>query len=285
MRIVKSLSFVLLFSVAAWTGMNAVAQQGGTQKTKEKMKDMSKGKTKGMDMSKMKMGVLGAATYSMDLELTPRAVTPGQNTQLKFTIFDPQGKQATKFQIMHEKLFHMFIVSEDLEHFVHDHPVPQPDGTFLYDAILPRSGMYRILGDFYPEGADPQLIAKTVYASGPQQTPASLSRDYGPKDGANMRVEFRTVPAQPIAGGTTQLHFHIDPAEGLEQYIGAWGHMLVASDDVIDLIHTHPFIADGGPDMQFNVTFPRARTYRVWVQFQRHGEVNTLQFDVPVEAL
>ena len=58
--------------------------------------------------------------------------------------------------------------------------------------------------------------------------------------------------------------------------------MLVASDDLIELIHTHPFIADGGPQMQLNIHFPRAQTYRIRVQFQRQGVVNTAQFDVPV---
>jgi hypothetical protein len=61
--------------------------------------------------------------------------------------------------------------------------------------------------------------------------------------------------------------------------------MLVASDDLEDLIHTHPFIADGGPDIQFNVTFPRVHGYRLWVQFQRKGVVNTARFDVPVAEL
>ena len=67
------------------------------------------------------------------------------------------------------------------------------------------------------------------------------------------------------------MFFKVKPAEGLEKYLGAWGHMLAASDDLIDLIHTHPFLADGGPNMQFNVIFPRAATYRVWVQFQRRA--------------
>jgi hypothetical protein len=31
--------------------------------------------------------------------------------------------------------------------------------------------------------------------------------------------------------------------------------MLVASSDLIDMIHEHPFIADGGPQVQFNVVF------------------------------
>ena len=60
--------------------------------------------------------------------------------------------------------------------------------------------------------------------------------------------------------------------------------MLAASDDLIDMIHTHPFIADGSPEMQFSLVFPRPRTYRVWVQFQRHGVVNTAHFDIPVRA-
>jgi len=61
--------------------------------------------------------------------------------------------------------------------------------------------------------------------------------------------------------------------------------MLAASEDLIDLIHTHPFIADGGPNMQFNLTFPRPGTYRVWVQFQRKGVVNTAHFDIPAQEL
>ena len=86
-------------------------------------------------------------------------------------------------------------------------------------------------------------------------------------------------------GEVRPLFFRIEPADGIEKYIGAWGHMLAASDDLIDMIHTHPFIADGGPEMQFNVYFPRERTYRIWVQFQRKGVVNTAQFDVPVQDL
>jgi hypothetical protein len=100
-----------------------------------------------------------------------------------------------------------------------------------------------------------------------------------------MDVELVTEPPQPIAGMKTLLFFHIKPGDGIEKYIGAWGHMLVASDDLIDLIHDHPFIADGGPQMQFNIIFPRARTYKIWVQFQRNGVVNTASFTVPVAEL
>jgi len=61
--------------------------------------------------------------------------------------------------------------------------------------------------------------------------------------------------------------------------------MLAVSDDLIDMIHTHPTIADGGPQVQFDLFFPREATYRIWVQFQRSGKVNTLVFTVPVSRL
>ena len=61
--------------------------------------------------------------------------------------------------------------------------------------------------------------------------------------------------------------------------------MLAVSDDLIDTLHGHPFIADGGEEMLFHLLFPRARTYRVFVQFQRRGIVNTVHFDIPVEEL
>src|SRR5206468_5408335 len=131
----------------------------------------------------------------------------------------------------------------------------------------------------------PQLIAKTMYVAGTPPAPVKLARDYSTKEATNIQVEFFTDPPTPVAGMKTQLHFRISPADKFEKYLGAWGHMLAASEDLIDLVHTHPFIADGGPEIQFNLTFPRPTNYRVWVQFQRDGVVNTARFDIPVEEL
>lgn len=235
---------------------------------------------------KLATNIPDSVEYHMDLTTTPRALKPLENTRLEFFIHDPwKDRQVTKFQVVHEKLFHMFVVSQDLEFFLHNHPIYSPDGSFYYDLAFPKPGMYRVLGDFYPDGATPQLIAKTVLVPGTPPPPVTLTRDYSTKQAENLQVELTTDPPQPIAGIKTLLFFRIKPVEGFEKYLGAWGHMLVASDDLIDLIHTHPFIADGGPQIQFNVTFPRPRPYRVWVQFQSNGVVNTAHFDIPVTEL
>jgi len=240
---------------------------------------------------KLVLGIPDDVEYRMDLTIHPAVFRAGEKVQLKFRIADPRtAKTVDHYEIVHEKLFHLFLVSEDLQYFVHDHPVPQPDGTFLYDETFPKPGMYRVAGDFYPTGGTPQLIAKTVIVPGAPGSEVklanpSLEPELGVSHCANMDVELVTEPPQPIAGMKTLLFFHIKPGDGIEKYIGAWGHMLVASDDLIDLIHDHPFIADGGPQMQFNIIFPRARTYKIWVQFQRNGVVNTASFTLPVAEL
>jgi hypothetical protein len=231
-------------------------------------------------------GLPDPVEYHLDLSVAPLPVKAGQPSSLTFEVHDPwKNRPVTTFQVVHEKLFHMFVVSQDLQVFLHNHPTLGTDGKFHYDYVFPKSGMYRVLGDFYPDGATPQLIAKTVIVPGPAPKPAALTRDYSPKDSENLTVELTTEPQQPIAGSNTQLLFKLKPGDGLEKYLGAWGHMLVASADLIDLLHQHPFIADGGPQVQFNVVFPRAKFYRVWVQFQRKGVVNTAHFDIPVKEL
>jgi hypothetical protein len=240
---------------------------------------------------KLVLGIPDDVEYALDLQTKPRAPRPGEPVQLVFHISDPRtGKPVREFQIVHERLFHLFVVSQDLQYFVHDHPVLGPDGVFRFDTKLPNPGMYRVLGDFYPVGGTPQLVARTLLippASGGAlpMAPAKLAPQLDPSHCSNLEVELSTEPPQPLAGFKTLLFFHLKPGDGIEKYLGAWGHMLAASDDLIDLIHEHPFIADGGPQMQFNLIFPRARTFRIWVQFQRQGVVNTAVFNLPVVEL
>lgn len=250
------------------------------------VRSVTSGKCKRCGMA-LVAGIPDQVEYPVELRLSPVAVKPGSKVQLAFSIRDPKtGQRVTAFQMVHTKLFHMFIVSQDMKFFVHDHPVLGEDSVFRFVTVFPKPGMYRILSDFYPRGGIPQLIAKSVIVSGgPITAGTHLTADVEPKKTENMTVSLTMDPPVPIAGMKTLLFFSLAPADGLEQYLGAWGHMLAASSDLVDLIHTHPFLADGGPKAQFNLIFPRPGVYRVWVQFQRQGVVNTAIFDVPVSEL
>src|SRR5262245_77818 len=200
-------------------------------------------------------GLPDPVEYHLDLNVTPRPIKPGQPASLTFAVHDPwKNRTVTNFQLVHEKLFHMFVVSQDLQVFLHNHPTLGSDGNFHYDYVFPKPGMYRVLGAFYPDGATPQLIAKSVIVPGPAPTPvAALTRDCLPKAAGSLTVELTTEPQQPISGAKTQPMVRVTPGDGLEKYLGAWGHALVASADLIDMIREHPFVADGGPQIHFNV--------------------------------
>jgi hypothetical protein len=228
-------------------------------------------------------GIPDQSAYHLDLSFTPKPAHPNERVHLTFGVFDPwKDRRVEKFLVVHEKLFHAFVVSRDLQFFVHDHPMWR-DGAFHYDMSFPRPGMYRVLSDFYPEAASPQLITDTVFVAGTESAVTPLTRDYSTKVTENLEVEFSTAPDQPVAGVTTVMRFDVEPGDGLQKYLGAWGHLLAASSDLIDMIHTHPTVADGSPHMQFNLVFPRPGMYRVCVQFQRNGIVNTAHFDVPAQ--
>ena len=54
--------------------------------------------------------------------------------------------------------------------------------------------MYRVLGDFYPEAAAPQLVSDSIFVAGNDGPTPALSRDYTAKDTENMKIEFVHEP-------------------------------------------------------------------------------------------
>lgn len=231
-------------------------------------------------------GIPDPVEFHLDIDVIPRTVQPAQPAALQFLVHDPwKDRPVGSYNVVHEKLFHAFVVSEDLQFFRHGHPTLVADGIFQLPITFPKAGMYRVLGDFYPAGATPQLNTQTIFVPGEAPPAVQLARDYSPKSSENMRVSLETIPEQPVAGNRTQLRFRIAPGDGLEKYLGAWAHMLTASNDLIDMIHQHPYRVDEGPMVEFEVVFPRPQAYRVWVQFQRNGVVNTVRFDVLVRNL
>jgi len=231
------------------------------------------------------LNIRDSGEYPLEVSHSPELIKPGAEVSLTLRVFNPGSGQPVKyFDIVHEKLMHLFVVSENLEFFAHTHPLPQADGSFRVQLRLPFGGMYRLLADYFPSGAAPQLSVKTLFVSG-HSKPGKLAPARGPSKSENLAASLRLDPEQPIAGLETKMFFTLEPAVGLELYLGSWAHMLVASEDLIDLLHLHPIFADGGPSVQFNLIFPRPCVYRLWTQFQRKGVVNTMAFTAQVKAL
>jgi len=237
---------------------------------------------------KLVEGVRDAAQYPVNLITEPAPPRAAESVRLTFGIEDPRTRLPVRsFEIVHEKLYHVFVVSQDLGFFLHTHPERNPNEDFHLDVRFPKPGMYRILSDFYPSGGTPQLTANTVLVQGDgfRLQAASLKPDMSPRHSENARVEL-SAP-RIVAGESAALLFRISPDESIEPYLGAMAHVLAVSSDLADMMHNHPFDVTDEPanmrkQLDFRMVFPRAGVYRVWIQFQREGIVNTAAFDVPV---
>lgn len=224
-------------------------------------------------------GLPGPIEYRLRVDVLPRAPQTTSTTSMRLHLFHPKTNQRVEsFEEIHEKRMHLFLISEDLRYFAHEHPESEPGGTFLLHTRLPLPGFYRILTDCFPTGGTPQLLAAPLFVGGPAQP-------FRPPGAPNLTIKLRTDPPNPIAGLKTMLFFELDPLEGVEPWLGAWGHLLSASADLLDLVHAHPAWEPYRNNVQFNLIFPRPGVYTVWGQFQRNGMVSTARFDVNASEL
>ena len=247
-------------------------------------------------MALVRAGAGDYQPYDLDFEIVPRALRPHQKGRVRFHARDPHTHAVVRrFELVHERRFHLFIVGRDLEYFAHVHPTLRADGSLDVDVELPRAGVYQMIADFVPTGGLPQLVQKSFVTSGYTGSLLAIPRlatDTADKVVGDTRVKL-TLP-DPIAGREQLVTFELEdvrtgaPVTDLEPYLGAAGHLLLASADLAVAAHSHP-IAEisqaGGPTVVFQWLFPRAGDYRMWIQFQRRGAVRTASFTVSAKGL
>src|SRR5258705_13732122 len=180
-------------------------------------------------------GAPDISDYPLDLEVSPPIPRANETSRLTFGLTDPRTlKPVRLFEVVHEKLYHVFLVSQDLSFFTHTHPERQPDQDFHLDVRFPKPGMYRVLSDFYPTGGTPQLITNTVIVpgAGASLAAANIQVDTSPKETENAHVEMSLAPLHTVAREKAIMTLRITPEAGIEPYLGASGHMLAASADL-----------------------------------------------------
>jgi hypothetical protein len=229
--------------------------------------------------------------YRLEATMKPRVA--GGSSGLRLAVKDPDSGEAVgKFLEVHERPFHLFIITRDLDRFEHVHPMLMPDGTFELERDFPP-GIYMLIADFVPAGGTPQMVQRVVMTPGyvgplfmqaPHLSPMPLDQVAG-------ALRIRMTPPSPQPRRETLISFDVSdaktgqPITDLEPYLGASGHLLVVSEDLRTAIHGHPEgKLSAGPVVTFGPTFPLPGRYKMWVQFQRKGQVVTAPFVIEVPS-
>jgi len=175
-----------------------------------------------------------------------------------------------------------------------------------------------VLSDFLPSGGSSQFIARPLVTAGYAGNLIADSAHLVPdavftKTVSDITATLSTDPATFAVGQYGHLTYHLtDTATGrpitdLQTYLGAFGHTLIMSEDMVDYVHSHPLDilampddegglpvftippgADlealrGGPTVTFEGLMPKAGRYRAWTQFRRHNQLYTFATTFNVE--
>jgi hypothetical protein len=234
----------------------------------------------------MALALADGGRYRVTVTPAGGAPQPGVATTLTFAIADPSGAPVTKLEVVHEKLVHLLIVSEDLSWFAHEHPERREDGTFELRMTFPAPGHYTLFHDFTPPRVGMQVVPVELTVAGTSPPAVPLV----PDDQAEKIVDgftARLASTTPLAAGknlslVVSLVRDGAPVRDLEPFLGAMGHLIIVSADRARFVHSHPVAASRGPAVSFQCRFPAPGVYKAWAQFQHAGRVLTIPFTLRV---
>ena len=256
--------------------------------------------------------------YRLEFNTVPAVPVAGETLTLQFQISHPEsGEPVTDFIRVHDQFFHLFVVSQDLDWFQHIHPVMDANGLWSIDVTLPASGYYKVLSDFVPVGGTCQFIAHPLVTAGYDGDMMTDSAVLTPDTELSKTVDGLTTtlafdPAPFIAGLYGHLNFMFtdamsgEPVTDLQTYLGAFGHTLILSADLVDYVHSHPLDLSagfneetgpmmfmipmgvdaealrGGPRITFDGLMPHGGLYRAFTQVRWKDELRTFAFTFDV---
>lgn len=235
-----------------------------------------------------------SALHSGRVDLWADAEQFEANRPVRLTLAfrDARGRAVRFLEQVHEKPVHLIVISKDMVEFDHIHPEPVPGDALSVTHTFARAGDYLVYADYTAPGEPPAIARFSVHVGGAAGQPVPLHRD------PDVKVTF-AAPPQIEADRDLDVAFTLSVTD-LEPWLGAWGHIMIVSEDGMQFIHAHPLEGAAAADplaphthtapalgpspatIRTRIGFRQPGHYRLWFQFRRNGEISTLPFDLQV---
>lgn len=238
--------------------------------------------------------------YDVVYSTDPSPPRAGEEAELTYTVVDQLGRPVEDLQLTHERMVHVVLVSRDLASFQHLHHEDYADltaddlraATFRFPVTFPAAGEVLAVFDFAHQGHYQSDQGWITVEGEPAQLDAPVVDLATEIDVADVHAAL-TWDIAPVAGYEAAFHLTLTDAGGdvtdLVPWLGADGHVVIASADLASVSHTHawyPGMEDvppghdmehlyDGPTLPFHLTFAAPGLHELWVQFARAGAPET----------
>jgi hypothetical protein len=238
---------------------------------------------------------LDQEAYNVSLQYNPSIPIAGHHTLITIDITEKQtGERVREFDVLHGKLMHVIIVSDDLAHFSHIHPAFDiKDGIFSVYHVFPEDRIYKIWIDFKPKNGEQTLVIfKFDNGNSSAHKSIYLTKEshYTKQIDESHQVKL-LIPQEIESNKPVGITFNIsdqrgNPITDLTPLMGAGGHSVIISN-LQEFLHVHPkeevsSYWKGGSAISFSTVFPTSGLYKIWGQFQHQGVTLTADFIVEV---
>ena len=171
---------------------------------------------------------------------------------------------------------HLIVVRHDLTGFQHLHPVMAVDGTWSVPLRVADAGSYRVFADFSrdntPRRPPPTCASTAAPTCSRFPAPAQAATSDG---GYAVRLDSGAAHAGDESAAALHDHEETAVPSRTQPYLGAGGHLVALRDGDLAFLHVHP----SGNSTEFDGRpSPRPAPYRLFLQFQVDGAVQTVAF-------
>ena len=224
----------------------------------------------------------GLAVASQGYVLRPRITRfiPGEYENFRFTIFSSSGEPVTDFVRRGDRQMTLVVVRRDMSGYQHLYPVMDHDGTWTVPLDLEEPGSYRAFAEFLPGAAKkPVTLGVDIDAPGFFE-PGPISKESTAAHSDGYTVIWT---GNLVAGTVSRVWIHVMrdnlPVTDLDPILGGAARLVILREGDLAYLNVHPV---DGPRQDtatdFDVEVPTVGYYRMFLEFQYHGQLRTVEF-------
>jgi len=246
------------------------------------------------------------------LRTDPAIINTGVEETLTIALSDSAGNPLRGLSVIHDRIMHVIIASQDFTVFSHIHPEDfgpitesmRESAKYPVHYSFPKAGSYIIGVDFaVKDKAYSRHFTVDVSGGKPMgEATVDLARK---KKFGDYEVTLMSSPESITAGKEVTLSYSFSkdgaPVTDLEPYLSAYMHAAVMSQNFQYFMHEHgmaPGMAEHahhmmmhsmavpkkfGPVVDLSITFPSKGIYQVFGEVKHKGKVILTSFMVEVK--